>query len=127
MLIKLGRKDKSEVRRSYIRLLYDLRHLRARVKVYIMRINERINLMRSKARNELNEELRDNYLRMIKVYEELIKRLKYVDLLLEYLMLRIETLSLLEMPVYSVIFFTAKTSAAVKQVFHIRTSSIIPS
>jgi len=91
--------DKYVIRRKYIRMLYDLKHLHSRIKVYIARLESRISDIESKI-VELKyrgDELRvKGYMKTLDIYKEVLKRLKIVDYALEYLLTKTETLLLIE-------------------------------
>ena len=90
------RKDKRDIRLKYVRLLYDLKHLQSRVKIYITRLEGRIKQLEVKIRRLKDKEAVREYVKLIDLYKSLINKLRIVDASLEHLMIRIETLSLLD-------------------------------
>ncbi|OYT49047.1 MAG: hypothetical protein B6U85_00660 [Desulfurococcales archaeon ex4484_42] len=90
------RKDKRDIRLKYVRLLYDLKHLQSRVKIYITRLEGRIKQLEVKIRRLKDKEAVREYVKLLNLYKSLINKLRTVDTSLEHLMIRIETLTLLD-------------------------------
>ena len=90
------RKDKRDIRLKYVRLLYDLKHLQSRVKIYITRLEGRIKQLEVKIRRLKDKEAVREYVKLLNLYKNLINKLRIVDTSLEHLMIRVETLSLLD-------------------------------
>jgi len=95
-LIFRRRKDKRDIRLKYVRLLYDLKHLQSRVKIYITRLEGRIKQLEVKIRRLKDKEAVREYVKLLNLYKSLINKLRTVDTSLEHLMIRIETLTLLD-------------------------------
>ncbi len=90
------RRDKYSIRLKYVRLLYDLKHLQNRIKVYIARLEDRVERLRIKMKELNDDKVRREYVKLLNTYMNLVSKLKVVDTALEHLMLRVETLSLLD-------------------------------
>jgi len=95
-LIFRRRRDKYSIRLKYVRLLYDLKHLQNRIKVYIARLEDRVERLRIKMKELNDDKVRREYVKLLNTYMNLVSKLKVVDTALEHLMLRVETLSLLD-------------------------------
>ena len=90
------RRDKRDIRLKYVRLLYDLKHLQSRVKIYIARLEGRIKQLEVRIREFNDKGAAREYVKLLDLYKNLINKLRIVDASLEHLMIRIETLSLLD-------------------------------
>jgi len=95
-LIFRRRRDKHDIRLKYVRLLYDLKHLQSRVKIYIIRLEGRIKQLEVRIRRLNDKEATREYVKLLNLYKSLINKLRIVDTSLDHLMIRIETLSLLD-------------------------------
>ncbi len=91
------RKNRSEIRREYIRLIFDLKQLQRRVYVYSDRLRMRIDDLLSKLPYETNENKKRSYASTILMYRRVLSKLKIINIVLEYLITKVETISLLEM------------------------------
>ncbi len=91
------RPSKREIRREYARLLYDLKQLQRRVYVYMDRLRMRIEDLMSKLPYEDNENRKKSYVNTILTYRKVLSKLKVVNTALEYLITKVETVSLLEL------------------------------
>lgn len=91
------RPDRALLRREVARIIYDLKHLHRRVVTYIARLERIISHYEGILKYESNQSRKNNYLTTINIYKAALKRLKAVDVILEYLTMKIETLSLLEL------------------------------
>ncbi len=91
------KKDRSEIRREYIRLIFDLKQLQRRVYVYSDRLRMRIDDLLSKLPYETNENKKRSYANTILMYRRVLSKLKVINTILEYLITKVETISLLEM------------------------------